>query len=77
VIKQAEPVASPLRRRGFKRVAYLGSGVFKGLAREAALKMMELSDGAVVTCLRQRARLSPWAQDDRQRGYAHRRVRRQ
>ncbi|PXA84843.1 sugar isomerase [Nostoc sp. 3335mG] len=33
----------------FDRVVYLGSGVFKGLAREAALKLMELSDGAIVT----------------------------
>jgi tagatose-6-phosphate ketose/aldose isomerase len=38
-----------LAQRGFKRVVYLGSGVFKGLSREAALKLMELSDGAVVT----------------------------
>jgi tagatose-6-phosphate ketose/aldose isomerase len=44
-----EPLVSNLATRGFKRVVYLGSGVFKGLAREAALKLMELSDGAVVT----------------------------
>jgi len=50
VLKRAEPVVARLAQRGFKRVAYLGSGVFTGLAREAALKMMELSDGAVVTC---------------------------
>ncbi|TGX52559.1 SIS domain-containing protein [Sphingomonas gei] len=49
-IARAEPVIERLARRNFKRVAYLGSGVFQGLAREAALKMMELSDGAVVTC---------------------------
>lgn len=46
---QTEPAAAELARRGFERVVYLGSGVFKGLAREAALKLMELSDGAVVT----------------------------
>lgn len=46
---QAEPLVAELGTRGFKRVVYLGSGVFKGLAREAALKLMELSDGAVVT----------------------------
>jgi tagatose-6-phosphate ketose/aldose isomerase len=48
-LASAEPVVAELAGRGFKRVVYLGSGVFKGLAREAALKLMELSDGAVVT----------------------------
>ncbi|QSR19622.1 SIS domain-containing protein [Novosphingobium sp. KA1] len=43
------PVVADLAARGFRRVVYLGSGPFKGLAREAALKLMELSDGAVVT----------------------------
>jgi tagatose-6-phosphate ketose/aldose isomerase len=33
----------------FERVAYLGSNVLEGLAREAALKMLELTDGRVVT----------------------------
>ncbi|WP_202950111.1 SIS domain-containing protein [Sphingomonas sp. LH128] len=46
---QSRPVVETLAERGFKRVVYLGSGPFKGLAREAALKLMELSDGAVVT----------------------------
>ena len=32
----------------FERVIYLGSGALKGLAREAALKMLELSDGQVI-----------------------------
>lgn len=50
VITRTAPMVERLARGGFKRVAYLGSGVFTGLAREAALKMMELSDGAVVTC---------------------------
>lgn len=49
VLARSEPVVADLAGRGFKRVVYLGSGVFKGLAREAALKLMELSDGAVVT----------------------------
>lgn len=49
VLSRAEPVVAALAMRGFERVVYLGSGVFKGLAREAALKLMELSDGAVVT----------------------------
>jgi tagatose-6-phosphate ketose/aldose isomerase len=37
-----------LARAGFERVVYLGGQEFKGLAREAALKMLELSDGRVV-----------------------------
>jgi tagatose-6-phosphate ketose/aldose isomerase len=49
VLAQCEPLVADLATRGLKRVVYLGSGVFKGLAREAALKLMELSDGAVVT----------------------------
>ena len=34
---------------GYDRVAYLGSHVFTGMAREAALKLMELTNGALVT----------------------------
>jgi tagatose-6-phosphate ketose/aldose isomerase len=34
--------------RKFERVVYLGSKEFKGLARESALKMLELTDGKVV-----------------------------
>ncbi|NIJ35535.1 tagatose-6-phosphate ketose/aldose isomerase [Sphingopyxis panaciterrae] len=49
MVAHAEPLVADLAGRGFRRVVYLGSGVFKGLAREAALKLMELSDGAVVT----------------------------
>ncbi|MES2058415.1 MAG: SIS domain-containing protein [Pseudomonadota bacterium] len=49
VLKRCAPLIADLATRGYKRVVYLGSGVFKGLAREAALKLMELSDGAVVT----------------------------
>lgn len=49
VLARSERLVADLATRGFKRVVYLGSGVFKGLAREAALKLMELSDGAVVT----------------------------
>jgi tagatose-6-phosphate ketose/aldose isomerase len=33
---------------GFDRAVYLGSKELKGLAREAALKMLELTDGKVV-----------------------------
>jgi len=46
---QSGQLVADLAARGFRRVVYLGSGPFKGLAREAALKLMELSDGAVVT----------------------------
>ncbi len=35
--------------RGFARVVYLGGHGFLGLVREAALKMLEMTDGAVVT----------------------------
>ena len=38
-----------LVRAQFERVAYLGSNELKGLAREAALKMLELTDGGVVS----------------------------
>jgi tagatose-6-phosphate ketose/aldose isomerase len=38
-----------LARTGFERVVYLGSNELRGLAREAALKMLELSDGRIVT----------------------------
>lgn len=48
-LQRAEPVVTALAARRFERVVYLGSGPFKGLAREAALKLMELSDGALVT----------------------------
>ena len=34
--------------QGYERVVALGSHVFKGLAREAALKLLELSDGGIV-----------------------------
>jgi tagatose-6-phosphate ketose/aldose isomerase len=37
-----------LAGNGYERVVYLGSGVFKGLAREAALKLLELTDGGIV-----------------------------
>lgn len=42
------PVVDGLARAGFQRIVYLGSNELKGLAREAALKTLELSDGRVV-----------------------------
>ena len=37
-----------LAAKRYERVVYLGSHIFKGLACEAALKLLELTDGAVV-----------------------------
>jgi tagatose-6-phosphate ketose/aldose isomerase len=34
--------------REYERVVYLGSHIFKGLAREAALKLLELTDGRMI-----------------------------
>jgi tagatose-6-phosphate ketose/aldose isomerase len=48
VLDAGLPFAAQLARSGFERVVYLGSREFKGLAREAALKMLELSDGNIV-----------------------------
>ena len=42
------PLIGSLARERFERIVYLGSNALKGLAREAALKMLELSDGQVV-----------------------------
>ncbi len=41
--------ARRLASSGYGRVVYLGSGPLKGLARESALKLLELTAGAVVT----------------------------
>jgi len=48
VLETRVPYIADLARTGFERVVYLGGQEFKGLAREAALKMLELSDGKVV-----------------------------
>jgi tagatose-6-phosphate ketose/aldose isomerase len=48
VLETGLPLAAHLARAGFERVVYLGSREFAGLAREAALKMLELSDGNIV-----------------------------
>lgn len=44
-----EPRMAALARTGFQRVVYLGTGPLQALAREAALKLLELTDGALVT----------------------------
>ena len=43
------PLLANLVRAQFDRVVYLGSNELNGLAREAALKMLELTDGRVVS----------------------------
>jgi tagatose-6-phosphate ketose/aldose isomerase len=40
--------ARALAERGYERIVYLGSGSLTGLARESALKLLELTAGAVV-----------------------------
>lgn len=48
VIVGALPLIESLAHARFDRIVYLGSNALKGLAREAALKTLELSDGQVV-----------------------------
>jgi tagatose-6-phosphate ketose/aldose isomerase len=48
ILDSGYPLAASLARAGFERVVYLGSKECKALAREAALKLLELSDGRVV-----------------------------
>lgn len=49
VLGGTETAMAALAARRFERVVYLGSGPFQGLAREAALKLLELTDGGLVT----------------------------
>jgi tagatose-6-phosphate ketose/aldose isomerase len=44
----ALPLLQALVAQQFKRVVYLGSNELRGLAREASLKLLELTDGRVV-----------------------------
>lgn len=48
VLQQASAAAQRLVGREFQRVVYLGSNELRGLAAEAALKLLELTDGKVV-----------------------------
>jgi tagatose-6-phosphate ketose/aldose isomerase len=50
VIDEALPTLRELASARYERVAYLGSGLLQGLAREASLKLGELTNGAVATC---------------------------
>ena len=44
---QSAPMKA-VAEQGYARVVVLGSHIFKGLAREAALKLLELTDGEIV-----------------------------
>ena len=48
LLDTALPLLQSLVARNFKRVVYLGSNELRGLAREASLKLLELTDGQVV-----------------------------
>lgn len=48
VIEKTLPLIRQLVGRKFERVVYLGSNELRGLAQEAALKLLELTDGRVV-----------------------------
>src|ERR1700730_18597430 len=48
VLPDSLPLIRGLVSENFERVVYLGSKEFKGLARESALKMLEMTDGKVV-----------------------------
>jgi tagatose-6-phosphate ketose/aldose isomerase len=48
LVDAALPQLQALVERRFKRVVYLGSNALLGLAREAALKLLELTDGQTV-----------------------------
>jgi tagatose-6-phosphate ketose/aldose isomerase len=48
ILPDSVPLIRSLVSSNFERVVYLGSKEFKGLARESALKMLEMTDGKVV-----------------------------
>jgi tagatose-6-phosphate ketose/aldose isomerase len=49
VIANYTPLMQAAAAEGYQRVVYLGSHIFKGLARESGLKLLELTNGALVT----------------------------
>jgi tagatose-6-phosphate ketose/aldose isomerase len=49
VLRERADAVAELATRGYQRVVYLGSGPLTALARESALKVLELSAGAVVS----------------------------
>lgn len=48
VLSAWDAAAQDLSGRGYRRVVYLGSGPFQGLAHESALKLLELTAGRVL-----------------------------
>ena len=50
VLETARATLAGLAAAGHHRVVYLGSGLLQGLAREASLKLGELTNGEVATC---------------------------
>jgi tagatose-6-phosphate ketose/aldose isomerase len=50
VIEESMPLLKELALGQYDRVVHLGSGVLQGLAREASLKLGELTNGSVATC---------------------------
>nr|WP_314435232.1 SIS domain-containing protein [uncultured Brevundimonas sp.] len=49
VVADYTSVMRTVAGEGYERVVYLGSHIFKGLAQEAGLKLLELTNGALVT----------------------------
>lgn len=49
IIQDRQDQINGLATSGFKRVVYIGSGPLTGLARESALKLLELTAGEIVT----------------------------
>lgn len=49
LLSQYDSAFRQTANKGYKRVVYLGSGVFNGLAQESALKLLELTDGQVIS----------------------------
>ncbi|WP_104190743.1 SIS domain-containing protein [Cryobacterium sp. Y82] len=49
IIEHRQEEINVLAASGFKRIVYIGSGPLTGLARESALKLLELTAGKVVT----------------------------
>jgi tagatose-6-phosphate ketose/aldose isomerase len=47
VLESHNEALRTLAGESYSRVVYLGSNAFKGLAREAALKLLEMTDGTV------------------------------
>ncbi|MCI4656747.1 SIS domain-containing protein [Cryobacterium zhongshanensis] len=49
IIDCRQPEIRALAEAGYERIVYIGSGPLTGLARESALKVLELTAGAIVT----------------------------